>query len=248
MWCHLPKLMAAVKNHWRDYRLDPCHDRINTMRDEVELLLVWLARRVAKGAVVKFAAETGAKQQARFAAFDGMGTTDLQGQLYHDVLDKKTVTQLVEGANGDLVAYLTTILSNAKINAYRKYETRVTYVVLTQDLLASEDDAHGHEALEDAVASPDFFSADASRVAEALQCLEQFSKFIEAENLNEKAETVAWALWMAEPLSNDGDTKENKANTDIALAKEIGIPKSTFDRYKQMSKILVERFRQENGW
>jgi hypothetical protein len=63
---------------------------------------------------------------------------------------------------------------------------------------------------------------------------------------------------MAEPLTNkNGDNdkeinalivKENKANTDIKLAEKLGIPKSTFDRHKQRSKILVERFRQEKGW
>ena len=248
MWRHLPKLMLAVKNHWQGYQLDPSKDRINTMREEVKLLIYWLARRVAKQGIVRFAGDFGARQQARLGLFDGMSTTDLQGQIYHDVCTKKTVTQLVEGANGNLVAYLTTILSNAKVSIYRKAAVRLDHVVLAQDLLSSDEGDVSHEAAEDAVSPANYFPVESSRVAEAMQCLEQFSEFIEAENLNEKLKTVAWALWMAESLSNDGDKTANKANSDIALAKEVGIPKSTFDRYKQMSVILVERFRQEKGW
>lgn len=258
MWRHLPKLMTAVKSHWQGYQLDPSKDRINSMREEVQLLLYWLARRIAKQGIVRFTGEHGARQHAKLGLFDGMSTTDLQGQIYHDVCSKKTVTQLVEGANGNLVGYLTRILSNEKINIYRRAEVRIDHVVMAQDLLPSNEEDVSHEAAEDVVSPADFFSVESSHVAEALQCLEQFSEFIEAENLNDKLKTVAWALWMAEPLTNknsDSDketnaliVKENKANSDIALAKEVGIPKSTFDRYKQMSVILVERFRQERGW
>lgn len=255
MWRHLPKLMTAVKNHWQGYQLDPSKDRINSMREEVQLLLYWLARRIAKQGIVRFAGEHGARQQARLGLFDGMSATDLQGQIYHDVCSKKTVTQLVEGANGNLVGYLTRILSNEKINIYRRAEVRMDHVVMAQDLLPADEGHVSREAAEDVVSRGDYYSVDSSRVAEALQCMEQFSTFIEAENLNDKLKTVAWALWMAEPLTNknsDSDketsahiVKENKANSDIALAKEVGIPKSTFDRYKKMSVILVERFRQD---
>ena len=113
MWHYLPKLIAAVKAGWEGYRNDPSHARIDAMREEVELLLYWLARRVAQSHTVHHQ-DGDASRQMRVGAFGGHSHTELQHQIYEEVRGGKTITQLVEGAQDNFVNYLTVILSNRK--------------------------------------------------------------------------------------------------------------------------------------
>lgn len=247
---HLPDLILAVKRSWSDYHLSPDHDQINAMRGEVQLLVYWLARRVAMMSHVQFRDEAGRQKQAGMGGIGGIQVTELQHDLYGDVLGKRSVTELVEGAQTDFVAFLTRILVNAKISRYRRVRTEGEIIVLGEDMLSNDDEDSRNECIEDILSGPDYAYKSAQFCAEAIQCLEQFEAFIEEEKLHPKLELVAWELWLSAPLSgkDQGDTSDNKANQDAALAKKLGMPKKTFDRYKPQAKGLVTRFREKTGW
>ena len=249
MWHYLPKLIAAVKAGWEGYRNDPSHTRIDAMREEVELLLYWLARRVAQSHTVHHQ-DGDASRQMRVGAFGGHSHTELQHQIYEEVRGGKTITQLVEGAQDNFVNYLTVILSNRKTSLYRKNRTHDKYISPADDLLAAQPGEESHERAEDILLRPDQAGLSAQQCAEGLQCLEQFAAFIAAEKLKPQLEQVAWAMWMAAPLGrkDEGDISQNTLNTDRALAEEIGMNPKTFERYKPMARMLVKRFREKTGW
>ena len=244
MRIELPRLKEAVKNRWKNYRFDPSHAQVDAMRKEVQLLIYWLARYVAKSGKVHFR-DGDVSRQVRVGEFGGLGCTELQHQIYENVLSRHTVTQLVAKPRDDLVNYLHHTLVNEKTDMYRKWRTERQVM---QDLSASGTD-------EDAASEVDqiqFLGHDLTpeRIVEALDCLEQFVEFMEAERLNPKLEQIVWALWMSAPLSDKakGDLSDNRANTDARLAESLGIPKKTFDRYKPMARALVERFREQSGY
>lgn len=270
MWQHLPRLIIAVRTKWHGYRLDPNHDRIDALRDEVQLLVYWLSRQIVKSSRVSYV-DTGPRggesgnlrRTAKMGTFGGAQTTDLQHELWTNVLDSKTVTDLVSAAKDDIVTYLIRILIHKKIDRYRKYQTRKKYDgELAEDVATAmrrskrpKNDATGRDAdhtpAADLLLRPEDASMAAARCAEAYQCLEQFSEFLEQEKLNPKLESVAWAVWMSRPLSaktRGEDTSENQKITDSALARDLGMPKKTFDLYKSKAAMLVKRFRGQTGW
>lgn len=245
---NLPALIAAVKTHWCNYQVSPDHDRINAMRGEIQLLVYWLARRVAMASHIRFEDESGRPQQMVTGAFGGGQITDLQHGLWADVLSKRTVTELVQSTKSDLVAMLTRMLVNAKVSRYRRHRLEDKSIIALGDMGFPDNEDNDIDI--DDVAGPDFAQKSAEDVYTAIQCLELFETFLAAKKLNPKLEAVAWALWMSAPLSDRhaGDTSDNKANQDAALAEQIDMPKKTFERYKYQARSLVDEFRETTGW
>lgn len=252
----LPKLISVVREHWRQWRDDPNHDRIDAMREDVELLLYWLARQVGNSSIVQVtgagmtSAGAVSGRPVRFGHVPGVPPTELQNDIYAQVRTRRSVTQLVEGAQGDFIAYLNRVLSNAKIDAFRRVKTYGEYVTNAEDLLLTAEDEDRDDSAIDIVSGLHTPACSSERLAIALECLEQLSAFMMEEKLQPKLQEVVFALWLAAPLSDKhgGDISDNQKNTDIALARQLGMPKKTFDRYKKNAHTLMQRFRDKTGW
>lgn len=246
MLAALPRLKEAAIRGWKDYRLDPRHDRIDAMRDDLRLLVYWLAREVAGSSWVHFQ-EGEASRKLRVGPFGHNTCTELHHQLYGQMFDRHSVTELVSSADTDLVGFLYTILKNDKTSLYRKWRTEIRHM---KDIHAGTADERDEEEREAALIEGFGHELTPERIAENLQCLERFARFLQAEQLNETLEQVALVLWLSAPLisKSHGDLSENTRNTDIELAKSLGMAKSTFDRHKKKALALVLRFRSQNGY